>query len=378
VILYLYRIIGAAVFDGGIYEAIEADTRATYQAALTVVLASLAAGLGAGGVWQPEAGGFAIASVIALSAWLAWAMLTFQIGIWILPGRQTVSSFGELLRTVGFAAAPGFFLVFAVMPGMTVPVFVGATIWMFAAMVFGVRHALDYPHTGRAVAVCALAAGLILALVVASGFFFGPVLASAPAHHRDHMTHVRQFERAVILGDAETARREARWLAEHLEGTRGGDAPRDESERYVAALATSAAATGDAPAAGSLFASCGNCHRASGVTPELERPAEVSGDSIASHMIRDGRAATLLMHGLMLPSSARWDEGVGLLRQVPLRPGDFPVSNRIGQSMHEVDAAVRRLGAEAATAATPDARIDAYGALVAGCVSCHARHRTLW
>jgi hypothetical protein len=381
VTLYLYRLVGAAVLDGGIYEAIEADTRATRQAALTVVLASLAAGLGAGGVWRPDAAGFAIASLIALAAWLAWAMLMFQIGTWVLPGRQTVSSFGELLRTVGFAAAPALFLVFAVLPGMAVPVFAIATAWTFAAMVVGVRHALDYPHTGRALAVCALATALVLALVVVVGLLFGPALASSPAHHRDHMTHVRGFERAVILGDHAAAGREAVWLSDHLEGARGGDAPAAESDAYQRALTASAAA-GDASAAArsaaAVFLACGNCHRASGLTPEIDAPAEPSGAAIVSHMARDGRAATLLVQGLALPSDERWDAGVESLRQAPLAPGDFPVSSRIGQAMHDVDAAVRRLGADAGAARTPGDRARAYGSLAAGCASCHLRHRTLW
>jgi cytochrome c556 len=382
VILYLYRVMGAAVFDGGVYEAIEADTRATRQAALTVLLASLAAGFGAGGVWLPELSHFALASLVALVSWLAWAMLMFQIGTWVLPGRQTVSSFGELLRTVGFATAPGFVLVFAVLPGMALPVFALATLWMFAAMVFGVRHALDYPHTGRALAVCGLAALLVLTLVMLFGLAFGTVRASPDAHHGDHMTHVRAFERAVIMGDAPAARREAQWLSDHLDGTRGGDAPAQESEAYARAVAAAKAAADPSAvawAAADVFGACGNCHAASGLTPVLEVPGDdAPGGAITEHMSHDGRAAVLLMQGLVLPSAERWDAGVRSLRQAPLSQGDFPVSDRIGKAMHDVDAAVRRLGADAANAATPVERTRAFASLAAGCASCHTRHRTLW
>ena len=48
--LYAYRLLGAAVLDAGMYEGIENDKRTTTQAALTVVLASIAAGIGAGGL----------------------------------------------------------------------------------------------------------------------------------------------------------------------------------------------------------------------------------------------------------------------------------------------------------------------------------------
>ena len=43
---YLQRLMGAAALDAAIYEEVEADRNATAQALLTVVLASVALGLG--------------------------------------------------------------------------------------------------------------------------------------------------------------------------------------------------------------------------------------------------------------------------------------------------------------------------------------------
>jgi hypothetical protein len=379
--LYLYRLIGAAMLDRGMYEGIEADARATRQAALTVLLASLAAGLGAGGVWTPDPSRFALVSVIALVTWLAWAMMTFQIGTWVLPGRQTTSSFGELLRTIGFAAAPGLFQVFAALPGMAVPVFVATTAWMFVAMVVGVRHALDYPRTGRALAVCGLAAGLVLAFVLIFGLLFGPALAQRGAHHRDHMAHVWALEGAVIRGDVDAARREGGWLREHLAGVgdeRDAAAEADVYTRGLDRIAAPGDASAAAWAAGGVFAACGSCHRASGLTPEIDLPPPPAGATIAGHMLRDGRAARQLLQGLVMPSDEQWTTGAAALRQAPLAPGDFPVSDRLGRAMQQVDAAVRQLGAAAATARTQAERADSYGALAAGCASCHVRHTTLW
>lgn len=379
--LYLYRLVGAAMLDRGMYEAIEADARATRQAALTVLLASLAAGLGAGGVWTPDPSRFALVSVIALVTWLAWAMLTFQIGTWVLPGRQTASSFGELLRTIGFAAAPGLFQVFAVLPGMATPVFAVTTAWMFVAMVVGVRHALDYQRTGRALAVCGLAAGLVLAFVLIFGLLFGPALAQGGAHHRDHMTHVWTLERAVMRGELDAARREGAWLREHLAGVADERDAAAEADAYTQALERIAAAT-DASAAASasagVLAACGSCHRASGLTPEIDLPPAPAGTTIAGHMLRDGRAARQLLQGLVMPSDEHWAAGAAALRQAALEPGDFPVSDRIGRAMQQVDAAVRQLGAVAAAARTHADRAESYGALAAGCASCHLRHTSFW
>ena len=175
-ILYLYRLMGAATLDGGAYEGIEADPAVTRQAAMTVVLASLAAGIGSLGWRGPDPRAFAMVSLIALTMWVAWAMLTFQIGARLLPEPQTEVTLGQMLRTIGFAAAPGLLQVFAIFPRMTTLVFFTTTVWMFAAMVVGVRHALDYRATGRALAVCAAAAGLAAGLAVLFDLAVGPVL----------------------------------------------------------------------------------------------------------------------------------------------------------------------------------------------------------
>jgi hypothetical protein len=107
---------------------------------------------------------FAVVACTAVVTWAAWAMLAQQIGTRLLSAPRTSATWGELLRTTGFAAAPGFLQVFAVFPGARTPIFAATGLWMFAAMVVGVRHALDYRSTARALAVCALAVALSAAL----------------------------------------------------------------------------------------------------------------------------------------------------------------------------------------------------------------------
>ena len=148
----------------------------TRQAAAAVLLSSVAAGIGAGGIYGLHPVTFLLASGVALVTWVAWAMLAFQIGTRLLPGPETSATLGQLLRTTGFAAAPGLLQVFALLPAMAVPVFSITTGWMFAAMVVGVRHALDYRSTRQALAVCGLAAGLCVSMAVVAGLLFGPVL----------------------------------------------------------------------------------------------------------------------------------------------------------------------------------------------------------
>jgi hypothetical protein len=170
---FLQRLVGAAALDSAIYEEVESDPAATGQAMTVVVLSSIAMGIGARGLGGGSAA-IAVFGVIALVTWAAWALLMFELGARILPGRQTRSNPYELLRTIGFAATPGFAAVLAAVPGVTVPVLVGTWVWMLAAMVVAVRQALDYETIGRAVVVCLLGWVLALTIAVGLGMLFGP------------------------------------------------------------------------------------------------------------------------------------------------------------------------------------------------------------
>jgi hypothetical protein len=170
---FLQRLIGAAALDTAIYEEVEADPGAGLQAAAIVVLSSLAAGVGARGFSENTLPNIALISIVSLMAWACWALVTYEIGARLLPEPQTSVDIGQLMRTIGFAATPGLIRVFGVIPGVTIPAFAVATIWMLVAMIVGVRQALDYTSTGRAVAVCvigwALAAVFVLVLSMAFG-----------------------------------------------------------------------------------------------------------------------------------------------------------------------------------------------------------------
>jgi hypothetical protein len=174
---FFLRLFGAAALDTAIYEEVEADRAATGQAMLVVVMSSLAAGVGVSGLGGMSARNAFGISAIALVAWAAWALVTFEIGARLLPQTQTRVDVGELLRTIGFASAPGLLRVFGIIPSVTVPAFVITTVWMLLAMVVAVRQALDYTSTARAVAVCALGWALAIAIAVVLGLFFGPTLS---------------------------------------------------------------------------------------------------------------------------------------------------------------------------------------------------------
>jgi len=175
---FRHRLMGASVLDVGTYEEVEADRSATTQAFLVVLASSLATGIGASGFMapgRPIVTGIFVWSAIALLAWAAWALLVFEVGGRLLPEPQTRVDVGELMRTIGFSAAPGMLRVFGVMPQVTLPVFVLTTLWMLVAMVVAVRQALDYSSTARAIGVCALGLALALGVVFVFGMMATPL-----------------------------------------------------------------------------------------------------------------------------------------------------------------------------------------------------------
>jgi hypothetical protein len=174
---FLQRLIGAALLDTATYEDVEADKAATIQAFATVILSSAAAGVGVRGLGAQTLPTIAFVRSIALLTWAAWALVTFEIGVRLMPQPQTRSNVAELLRTLGFATAPGCLRVLGVVPGATIPVFALTALWMLAATVVAVRQALDYRSTARAVAVCALGWVLAIGIAIALGLAFGPTLA---------------------------------------------------------------------------------------------------------------------------------------------------------------------------------------------------------
>jgi hypothetical protein len=76
----------AARLDRSLYKEVEADRRATGQAAAVVVLSGVAAGIGAlawGGLQAVTVG-----VVGAVGGWLIWALLTYAIGVKLFPSGR--------------------------------------------------------------------------------------------------------------------------------------------------------------------------------------------------------------------------------------------------------------------------------------------------
>lgn len=143
------RMTGAALLRNAVYEEVEADEGLTGQAAGVVAIVAVARGVGALG----EGSGFIVWGVLAaLLGWLLWAGITYLIGDKLLGGTAT---WGELLRTLGFAQAPGVLFVAGIVPFLGGIVEFAVSLWVLAAGIVAIRQALDF-GTGKAVLTAVL------------------------------------------------------------------------------------------------------------------------------------------------------------------------------------------------------------------------------
>jgi hypothetical protein len=167
----IQRCLGAARLDGSVYEDVEADERSTGQAMLVVALTSLAGGIGA--MDQYGTSEIAGAVVVSVIAWFVWAACITLIGTRILPEPQTEADLGQVIRTTGFSASPGFLQVFGIVPALGPIVGVVTNLWMLAAMVVAVRHALDYTSLARTILVTVLGFMAFVAVLAAAAAMTG-------------------------------------------------------------------------------------------------------------------------------------------------------------------------------------------------------------
>lgn len=148
---FLDRMMRAIKLDSRLYEEVEADENAFGQAIGIVVLSSLASGIAA---LTHGGSGLVGNTLSSLFSWFIWSYLIYFIGTRWLSQPRTEADYGQLLRTIGFASAPGLIAIVGIIPGLYFISSIVAGIWMLVATVVAVRQALDYNTTGRAVVVC--------------------------------------------------------------------------------------------------------------------------------------------------------------------------------------------------------------------------------
>jgi hypothetical protein len=144
------RMIRAARLDAQVYEEVERDLNATSQALTVVLIVAVAAGIGqalvhlSGGRLGPAIVGFIGGVVLALLGWLVWSFLAYIVGTRLFNG---VATYGELLRTIGFANSPGVLNILAFVPGLGPLIGFVVGIWILVATIVAMRQALDFDTT---------------------------------------------------------------------------------------------------------------------------------------------------------------------------------------------------------------------------------------
>ena len=171
------RMLRAAKLEPGLYEEVEQDVGATSQALTVVIIVAVATGIGAAlgrvvaGSPSGLIGGLLSGIIGALIGWLIWSLLTYFIGTSLFGGTAT---YGELLRTIGFANSPGVLNILSFIPILGGFIALLVAIWTLVAGVVAIRQALDF-DTGKAIltAVVGWLIMVVLTLVIgALGLIF--------------------------------------------------------------------------------------------------------------------------------------------------------------------------------------------------------------
>ncbi len=162
------RMIRAAKLEPQVYEEVEHDQSATGQALLVVVLGAVAAGIGAllGGVVA-----LIVGIVAALVGWGVYAFIAYWVGTNIFKGPQTEATWGELLRTLGFASSPRVLLVLGIIPVLGFFIGLVVFIWTLITTVIAIRQALDF-DTGRAIGTAVVSWLALLVVYIVVGAIF--------------------------------------------------------------------------------------------------------------------------------------------------------------------------------------------------------------
>jgi hypothetical protein len=165
--------IRAARLEVPLYEEVEADTTATNQGLLVVVLGSLATGIGSAigtgmsGSGNPS-GGLISGVISALISWAVWSYVVYLVGTRFVGGTAT---YGEMLRTLGFAEAPSILLILNFIPVLGQLLSLIVFIWTIVTGFIATRQALDIDNGKTVLAIVLGIVALIVVFAVLSAIF---------------------------------------------------------------------------------------------------------------------------------------------------------------------------------------------------------------
>ena len=171
------RMLRAALLESALYEEVEAERQSLGQALVVVLLASAAGVLGAWLAGHPPLR-LALEALEPIVFWLGASLFAYMAGATVLRGPHTQTDYAEVLRTTGFAFAPGLLRVLGGLPaidlaGLHFPPTLLADAWVVVASIVAVRQALDF-STARAIGTFGVAY-LLLWLLLAGALISLPI-----------------------------------------------------------------------------------------------------------------------------------------------------------------------------------------------------------
>ena len=152
-----------------VYRTIARDPNATQQAAIVVAVVAIASAIGGAG---EGFGGIFAGLIGAFLGWLIYAGLAWFFGTNIFGTPTTVTNWESLLRTLGYAQAPGILSIFGFIPILGWIAALVGSVWAVVTAIVAIRETLGF-STGRAIItaiVAAIASGIVAAII---GLLFG-------------------------------------------------------------------------------------------------------------------------------------------------------------------------------------------------------------
>ncbi len=168
------RMVRAARLDASLYDEVEADLTANSQALTVVAVAAVASGIGSAigavmvGRGTNPVGALIGGVLMSFIMWAVWSYVAFFVGTRMFKGTAT---YGEVLRTMGFAYSPGVLQVLNFIPVLGGLIGLVAAVWTLVTGFIALRQSLDLDNGNTVATIVVSFIAMIVVVVVLSPVF---------------------------------------------------------------------------------------------------------------------------------------------------------------------------------------------------------------
>jgi cytochrome c553 len=199
-------------------------------------------------------------------------------------------------------------------------------------------------------------------------------------HMHEHLDRITTIKTSIIMGDLDSVREPAKWIAEHesVSGLPENYQPYVESMRqYAREVAAAPDLQSAATAVSNMAITCGDCHQANDVTIAVSvtaKPEEWGETDV--HMQRHQWGVDRMWEGLIGPSDKPWNQGADMLVDIPLSTFDVMDASASMEDTIAIDIITQRLhalGGQGGYTKTPEERSKMFGEVLSICAECHTK-----